>query len=167
MISENGKKKLLAFHGLDPEKHNDSDVDDAIKNAVTDDDLESLQNRAKAAEDALVEADLARYANRIGKDPKKIEQIKQSLVSNRAATIVLLEAIPEPRVKEAPLHVANRAENPNPIDQPQQDEIEKTKLNALILNRAEKLVKEGTPQQMAFIRASQEIPIEIMAGLHR
>jgi hypothetical protein len=172
-ISSKGFHKLAAFHGLDPEKHSDSDVDDAIKNSVTEDDLDALNNRAQQAEQQLVDQDLAKYSNRIGKDPKVIARWKETLLSNREATIEMLEAIQEPKSPNAgkePIHNRTNAKTPESLNRsatPEVGSVEATRLNSLIRNRAEKLEKDGMRSQMAWIRAAEQIPDEIAAGLHK
>jgi hypothetical protein len=170
MITDKGKNKLLAFHGLDPEKHSDEDVDNEIKNAS--DKREKLQNRADKAEGELVDQDLTRFSNRIGTNDKVKAHWKKALIENRASAIEMLEALPEPTAApnpnagKQPVHNRARAGTPEAIDGPDKDAA-RTKENALIKNRAEKLEKDGMASATAWIQASKEIPEEIKAGLHK
>lgn len=169
MISDKAKDKLLKAHGLNPEKHTDSDVDDVIENSVSPDDMEEMENRAIAAETALaekeIEGDLAKYANRIGKKPEVIEHWKSALIANRDAAIAMLEEIPElgtttGKDKPQPLHVANRAGQPKPIEQTanEKDAAADTKKAKSIANRAREISdKEKIPYRKAFDRAQQEL----------
>ncbi|HYE32536.1 MAG TPA: phage protease [Methylomirabilota bacterium] len=82
-----------------------------LKNRAT-----TLETENKTLREAQVETDLEKYSNRYSPDKK--DAIKQQLLTNRAATIAILDAIPEPQGKgapaapKAPLHNRQNAKAP-------------------------------------------------------
>lgn len=71
----------------------------ALKNRVTE--LETERGTLLAAQ---VESDLARFANRIA--PDKRDAVKAALLKNRADTLAVLEAVPEPTAATPPAPTA-------------------------------------------------------------
>ena len=162
-ITAKGFNKLAKFHGLDPETHTDQDVDDKIKNAVTEDDLEQLGNRLEAAEGQLIEQDLAKYAARIGKNEKAQAHWKALLVSNRANALEMLEALPEvtetnENKGKQPLHNRSTAGTPATLDAAKGKDKDAVMANA-IRNRAHAIRKENPrlPYGQAWKQAETEL----------
>lgn len=160
-ITAKGHKMLAAHMGLNPETNNDDDVAEVIRTAATKKDIDDLKNRAKAGDDALgalVDADLAKYANRIGTDKEVIASWKEDLLKNRAPTIKKLEAIPAPVAVEAkkPLHNRSTAGQPT-ILQVEESQAE-VKRATLISNRAVAIKNEQGLKSLAlaFDLAEQE-----------
>ena len=164
-ISKTASDKLLQAHGLDPVKNTDADVENYILNdLITEDDLADLENRAAlgdAAQLALVETDLAKYANRIGKKPETLAHWKQALLTNRKVALEMLEDLnPAPAVK-SPLHNRKEAGTPDSLDKATDDAA--SKQAQAIGNRAAQIETEArasgrtiTPMG-AFLQAQSEI----------
>jgi hypothetical protein len=171
MMTEKGKHAAVRFLGLDPEKHTDEQIETAINNAYSDDEIKDLENRAKQYDDLrkeLVQADLKEFANRIGTDEKAVKYWTEALFDNREGAIAALKALPEPKTtagKGAPLHDPNKAGQPKPLDnRGGEDKAQQAKKQALISNRAQKLQSESNmPPGMAWVRASEEIEAEASA----
>lgn len=170
MISEKAKNKLLAHHGLDPEKNSDSDLDKKIENSMSQDEQDDLENRAKKYDDTvkeLVKADLAKYANRIGKDEKAVQRWEKLLLVNRAETLEMLNALPENKSSatstqgKQPVHNRREARQPDTLS-PEELESENAEAQT-IANRATEIEREAktsgrtiTPMS-AFLQAESEI----------
>lgn len=167
-ITQKGFHKLAAAHGLDPEKHNDEDVDKEIKNS--EEDMEELTNRAEKAEtdlaDERIKGDLAKYANRIGTDEKSKTHWKNLLISNRDAAVAALEALPEPKPSnpkagKEPVHNRAAAGTPEALDAPELSEADQIRLGTEIRNRAAELQKGGMPHTTAFVEADRQVRREM------
>jgi phage I-like protein len=108
-----------------------------IKNRVT-----QLEGENAALLEAQVEADLAKYANRI--KPEFKEKVKAQLIANRAGTIELLEAMPEGKGAETqqhkPLHNRNTTLKVKSVSENIQEDREAEEQKAVaIKNRATEL----------------------------
>lgn len=147
-----GIKKLAAHHGLDPEVNSDDDIDTQIKNAVTDDEMEDLANRAVAGDaasaeltalrESIADTDLKTYANRIGTDKDVVASWRNDLMSNRDIAIKKLEAIPLPATRQAPLHNRQTAKTPAELEA-DKGSIANRKLAREMSNRAKALQAEA------------------------
>lgn len=127
---KNKMKRIAEKLGLSAEASEDSilgELDKLTNRAATaETQRDEIKNRAAALEeanaaikennkqllDAQIENDLARFENRIAKDKREIW--KKSLISNRAATLELLESLPEKGKTDGTGKVLNRADASNP-----------------------------------------------------
>jgi hypothetical protein len=168
-VSDKVKKKVLAFHGIDADTDDDASAQEKLLNAVTPDDLADLENRAEAgdaAREELANRDLEKYANRIGTDEKTKKFFRDGLLTNRKETLEVLESMPEPKgavvvkPRPDPVHVANRAGNPGPVEQPSAEQKKEDERAKKVANRARELRAQNPTLQnrTAFDQAESEIP---------
>jgi hypothetical protein len=176
-FTKDGIKKLAAHHGLDPENDSDSDIENCLKNSVSDDEMTELANRALEGQEALktlsalresqAKTDLKTYANRIGEGPEVEAVWKPQFLANRDATIKAIEKLPAVKPqREAPLHNRAGAGNPAPIENGGNGRIngEEVKDRVFVRNRAQEILrndkKEGSGRKtftQAFAEAQQEL----------
>lgn len=111
-------KKILTLLGLSEDASEEAALAELtkIKNRAAD--AEKFEKENKTLLDAQVEADLAKYANRI--KPEARDKIKEQLLKNRTATLEILEAMPEAKGTEGMkgtkvLHDRQKAKTPEAI----------------------------------------------------
>ncbi len=127
-----------------------------------------LKNRNTELLTAVVEQDLAKYANRF--KPEAKESWKKHLLLNRAFAIELLESMPEPKAdnqadqatqKSVPMH--NRAQAKTPVATPGDSGKDKEAARAkAIANRARTIMRKDGKHSAA---AWREATAEVDAGL--
>jgi hypothetical protein len=162
-ITKTGINLLLAHHGLDADNNTDQDVANSIAQAMTEDEASDLENRARAGDQArheLVDADLARYANRIGQSGAAQSYWKEALLKNRASARAALEALPE-AARRQPLYNRASAGTPQSLDQASLDPQSTARERAVkIRNRATALLHENPKLKFAHAwkQAETEVP---------
>ncbi len=127
--------------------------------------ITQLKNRNTELLASVVEQDLAKYANRFAPEAK--EKWKAQLLANRAATLELLESLPEPKTDAGnagksdgkPMH--NRAMTKTPEAGPAGGQDKDAKRAKAISNRAQRIMREdGKTAAEAWRQAESELGVE-------
>lgn len=174
-----GIKKLAAHHGLDPEKDDDSMIDDCLKNSLSDDDEEEMANRIIAGDAAVkeletirnsrVDSDLKAYANRIGDSEESKAFWRPQLLANRDNTIKVIEKMPAAESKskggKEPLHNRESAGQPGDLNGQGSAKKGRDKNAVAIRNRATELQNSARNlgQTLSFSQAFRQAQTESAA----
>lgn len=163
--NETENMKAIALKLGLPEDASEAAILEAITklNSAKTDAEETVMNRDKELKlyrESEADAELEKYASRIGKDEGVKNHFREQLITNREATVKILEAMPEKDGKEddtTPLR--NRSKSPVPVtDADPRKDAEAEKKAATIRNRARAIEKaEGLPYNQAFAAAKREI----------